>query len=172
MPCLSGSSRHSVCKSQLCNPLQICECSPRDAFSCNPPVTKKGSSYVGPNMAFARMVFTDIPGPEGFNKEGIIDVISNYGIAGITGGAPLGVTGQWEIIFEKGVFDECLDNLPPTIQLTRCAVGFTGTEGAEFFCEGTTTSSALILIKDADGDPTDFGAVDFLAIQAPSNICR
>lgn len=170
MPCLSGRSKHNLCKPKTCSDEELCPCTPTDAFSVQLGGDEKDCCCC-PAEAFGRINLTSFPGITGFETVGLVTGISNKGIAEVSGGEAEGTTGVWTVAFDKNLFNSCPGDLPPSIQLTPC--NFTGVaEILSTICVDVSNDSVTVINSIAPNDfstpavASDIGAFDIHAIQA------
>ena len=179
MPCVTGRSKHALCKPTQCSTEEKCPCTVTDAYSCQRSCEPEKCicDYL-PREAFGRIIAQGMTGQSGVTGAALDPAISNIGIESVT---PLengsGFTGAFlQINFNKGLFDRCPTDLPPVISVTPCRSIFNDPNTTFAFsslnCEDSTTQSVVVSASfDGDLGSDSVVSFDFRAVQAPRKHC-
>lgn len=180
MPCITGRSKHSLCKPSKCSTEEKCPCTQTDAFSCQRSCEpeKCVCDYL-PREAFGRIIAQGQTGVSGIAGAAVDPAISNAGIESVTPLEEDGFTGALlQINFKRGLFNRCPDDLPPVVSVTPCraqqdvGLGF-NISLSTLECDQSTTESVVVAAGfQGEIDSPDFVvSLDFRAVQAPRKNC-
>jgi len=155
MPCLTGRSKHNLCKPKVCNDEDLCPCTPTTAFSCRPACDKNECCRDREAYGRVNSFASGITGPRGLLDE----TVSNNGILSVVRQD----TGEYDVTFEKNFFSDC--ELIPAVFVSACAG--TLSDLVIVACDNnTTTETARVLTRlSTDGSTRDDTPFFIRAIQ-------
>jgi len=176
--CAPGSSKYSLCRPVRCDTDDKNPCTPKSAYSCQ-PAKKENCCETQPKLieafgTFIPIAVEGLTGTPGFPIQN-----SQCGVAGFTGGAngivngqTGGITGLWQINFEKGFFSDCPDDPNPSILFTPCFIDTTtGLEQITITCGPRSKERVIVNITSNNFLVDDVG-FDFRAVQKPVRSCK
>lgn len=180
--CAPGRSKYSLCRPVRCDTDDPCPCTPRSAYSCR-PAKKDCCETPTPKLieafgTFIPVAIEGVTGTPGFPIQN-----SSCGVAGFTGGAngvvdgqTGGITGLWQINFEKGFFSDCPEDPNPSIVITPCLIdtSFPFLNEPLVFCGPRSKDSFQVQLTNINvaGGLTDNMGFDFRAVQKPVRDCK